>query len=31
MVLLAVPMFVLLGALIEIAGLARAMIAFWFL
>jgi tripartite ATP-independent transporter DctM subunit len=28
MVLLAVPMFVLLGALIEIAGLARAMIAF---
>jgi tripartite ATP-independent transporter DctM subunit len=28
MVLLAVPMFVLLGALIELAGLARAMIAF---
>ncbi|TBW40059.1 TRAP transporter large permease subunit [Siculibacillus lacustris] len=28
MVLLAVPMFVLLGALIEIAGLARAMISF---
>ncbi|HLZ68094.1 MAG TPA: TRAP transporter large permease subunit [Aliidongia sp.] len=28
LVLLAVPMFVLLGALIEVAGLARAMIAF---
>src|SRR5260370_37943845 len=28
LILLAVPLFVLLGALIEIAGLARAMIAF---
>jgi len=28
LILLAVPMFILLGALIEVAGLARAMIAF---